>query len=90
MSYITKRFISTLKWSARLVNPYSKNPSRKAAIEQAVIDHAKDKGVDARGAEIAVIASTEHEGGVGIVDNHVTVDFQTADGTHITTHHVRV
>jgi hypothetical protein len=55
MSNTAKRFISTLAWSAKLVNPYSNNAQRKAAIERAVINHAKNKGVDARGAETGVI-----------------------------------
>ena len=55
MSHIFRHFISSLSWSSKLLSPYGGNPSRKAEIEQLVFDHAKKKGVDARGAETAVI-----------------------------------
>jgi len=50
-----RRFISNIRWSSKLPNPYGSNPSRKAHIEQLVVDHAKNKGVDERGAQTAVI-----------------------------------
>jgi hypothetical protein len=56
MSYFTKRAISSCKWAANLINPYSTNPQRKKTIEQLVINYAKTKGLDARGAETGIIA----------------------------------
>lgn len=50
-----RRFISNIRWSSNLPNPYGSNPSRKAQIEELVVNHAKNKGVDARGAQTAVI-----------------------------------
>ena len=55
MSHIIRRFVSNIRWSSLLTNPYGSNPSRKEQIEQLVKSHAKDKGVDARGAETALI-----------------------------------
>ena len=55
MSHVIRRFVSSVSWSPKLLNPYGNNSSRKIQIEQLVTNHAKDKDVDARGAETAEI-----------------------------------
>lgn len=49
------RYVSTIRWSSKLSNPYAGNPDRKKQIEDLVKNHAKNKGLDDRGAETAVI-----------------------------------
>jgi len=47
------RFISTLVWSAKLVQPYKNNPTCKSEIENNVRDYTKSSGLESRGAYVA-------------------------------------
>ncbi|KAG2126927.1 hypothetical protein DEU56DRAFT_959036, partial [Suillus clintonianus] len=92
-NYISERFrvISTVTWSKNLSKPYANDPQQKANIEQMVIDHAKNNGIEARGAESVIIKSTAHRGGTSPgAPSHVTAEFKAPDGAHITTQHVPV
>jgi len=83
MSYIQRRFISTVRY---FNNVYASSSDLRGYIRYALTRYCASSGLDAQGAEVADISGGAHSGGNHPTEPfHLTFTVMRADGVYIST-----